>query len=77
MRRAYVIMSNDYPAAVMSNRAEAERFCEQKRADQKEKLGRTQVNWRCYEFKINNTLSADSFHANFIKSRQQSGGVFA
>jgi hypothetical protein len=60
--KMYVVMSNDYPAAIFSNQRKAARFCDDKNATQRG------VRWSVYVFKVNDTTSADVFHARYIRN---------
>lgn len=50
----YVIMGNDFPAAVYDNRAAANAHCERENAKNEERLrdGYGRIYWRVYEFPL-------------------------
>ena len=69
MKTVYVVMSNDYPAAVFSDENCAQDFCHAKHKEQREKLGHTRVRWGVYDFDIDDTTGADNFHRNLIQQK--------
>jgi len=63
---AYVIISNDYPAAVLSSEEAADRFVDKLRQEYKDAGLTSRVHWRSYEFKIGDTSAALAFHKNTL-----------
>lgn len=49
MTKVYVIMGNDFPSGVVSNKTKAEKICKNKMDEQK-KQGPTRIYWRWYKF---------------------------
>ena len=74
--KLYVIMTNDYPAAVFDDEAAAERYCDAKMKEQQARASRTGISWRCYGFELNDTASADAFHESFIKANPRTSGAW-
>lgn len=53
--KTYVVMANDFPNSVWGVKADAEKFCEDKREGQKPQIRHgfgPRIHWRVYEFEI-------------------------
>lgn len=64
--KVFVIMTNDYPAGVMSDEEAAEALCAKHNADERARGPR--VFWRAYDFELDNTESMTAYN----ESRKQS-----
>lgn len=51
--KVFVVMGNDYPAAVFSDIGAAEAYCNRRSKENKD--GYTRVYWRVYDFDLNKT----------------------
>lgn len=56
MAKVYIVMGNDYPAAVFSDKKIAEAYCYKKKKEEKPHESAvwkgTQIYWRSYEFTL-------------------------
>lgn len=55
--QVFVIMTNDYPAGVVSSQEAADELCNKHNFDEKEQARR--VFWRAYDFELDNTRDMD------------------
>ena len=69
--KMFVVMTNDYPAAVFSNQSEAARFCDEKNDDQRKNATHHAVRWAVYPFKVNDTDSANAFHTGWMANNRK------
>jgi hypothetical protein len=77
--KMFVVMSNDYPAAIMSDETAAETLVERFRRDEKEASGghTGRVNWRVYEFDLDNTAEAERFHLQMVEQAKQNNRFYS
>lgn len=55
INKVYIVMGNDFPDAVFSNKTKAEEYVEKKKTETPKfpLTGTARIYWRCYEFELN------------------------